>query len=56
MDQAVSRRPPASDLGGLGSIPAHIMWDLLWTKWHWGRFSPQLLRFSPVSFIPMVLD
>jgi hypothetical protein len=26
--------------GGLGSIPGQIMWDLWWTKWHWGRFSP----------------
>jgi hypothetical protein len=20
--------------------PGHIMWDLWWTKWYWGRFSP----------------
>jgi hypothetical protein len=25
------------------------MWDLWWTKWHWDRF-------SPVNFIPPVLD
>jgi hypothetical protein len=31
------------------------MWDLWWTKWHWDRFFPPVLRFSPVSFIPPVL-
>jgi hypothetical protein len=31
------------------------MWDLLWTKWHWDRFFPRVLRFSPVNFIPPVL-
>jgi hypothetical protein len=20
--------------------PGSVMWDLWWTKWHWGRFSP----------------
>jgi hypothetical protein len=22
------------------------MWDLWWTKWHWGRFSPTTTIFS----------
>jgi hypothetical protein len=30
----------ASYIGGPGSIPGQVMSDLLWTKWHWGRFSP----------------
>jgi hypothetical protein len=34
--QAVSRR--ASHRGGPVSIPGQVMWDLWWTKWHWGRF------------------
>jgi hypothetical protein len=33
--------------GGQGSIPGQVMWDL-WTKWHWGRFSPST-SFSPAS-------
>jgi hypothetical protein len=32
--QAVSHR------GGPGSTPGLVMWDLWWTKWRWGRFSP----------------
>jgi hypothetical protein len=31
------------------------MWDFWWTKWHWDRFFPRVLRFFPVSFIPPVL-
>jgi hypothetical protein len=31
---------PASHRGGLGSSPGQVMWDLWWTKWYWGRFSP----------------
>jgi hypothetical protein len=31
------------------------MWNLWWTKWHWDRFFPRVLRFSPVNFIPPVL-
>jgi hypothetical protein len=23
-----------------GSSPGLVMWDLWWTKWRWGRFSP----------------
>jgi hypothetical protein len=30
----------ASRRGGPGSSPGQLMWDLWWTKWHWGRFSP----------------
>jgi hypothetical protein len=53
MAQAVSRR--------LLTVEARVrsggqyMWDLWWTKWHWDRFSPRVLRFSPVNFIPPVL-
>jgi hypothetical protein len=27
-------------IGSHGSIPGQLMWDLWWTKWHWGRLSP----------------
>jgi hypothetical protein len=30
----------ASHRGGPGSTPDLVMWDLWWTKWRWGRFSP----------------
>jgi hypothetical protein len=30
---------PTSHHGGPGSSPGQVMWDLWWTKWHWGRFS-----------------
>jgi hypothetical protein len=30
---------PTSYCGGLGAMPVQVMWDLWWTKWHWGRFS-----------------
>jgi hypothetical protein len=30
--------PPASHCGGLGSIANQVMWNLWWTKWHWGEF------------------
>jgi hypothetical protein len=26
------------------------MWDLWWTKWHWDRFFPRVLRFFPCQF------
>jgi hypothetical protein len=29
-----------SHRGGPGSNPGLVMWDLWWTKWRWGRFSP----------------
>jgi hypothetical protein len=25
---------------GPDSNPDLVLWDLWWTKWHWGRFSP----------------
>jgi hypothetical protein len=31
---------PASHRGGQGSSLGQVMWDLWWTKWHWGWFSP----------------
>jgi hypothetical protein len=40
--------------GGTGSIPGQSVWDLWWTEWHWDRFFPRVLRFSPVNFIPPV--
>jgi hypothetical protein len=30
----------ASHRGGPDSTPGLVMWDLWWTKWRWGRFSP----------------
>jgi hypothetical protein len=30
----------ASYRGSPCSMPNHVSWDLLWIKWHWGRFSP----------------
>jgi hypothetical protein len=36
--QAVSRWLPTA--AARGSRPGLVMWDLWWTKWHWGRFSP----------------
>jgi hypothetical protein len=37
-----------SHRGGLGSVPGQVMWDLWWTKWHWGTFSPST-SVSPAS-------
>jgi hypothetical protein len=31
-----------------GSSPGLIMWDLWWTKWRWGRFSPSI-SVSPAN-------
>jgi hypothetical protein len=36
VDQAVSRRLPTA----AARVPSQVMWDLWWTKWYWGRFSP----------------
>ena len=47
MAQAVSCRT--------GSTPGQSMWNLWWTKWHWDRLFPRVLRFSPVNFIPPAL-
>jgi hypothetical protein len=33
----------ASHHGGVGSIPAQVIWDLWWEKWHWCRFSQSSL-------------
>jgi hypothetical protein len=40
---------PASHRSGTGSTPSQVTWDLWWTKWHWGRFSPSILT-SPDNF------
>jgi hypothetical protein len=52
MAQAVSRWPPTAEVRVRSR--GQSMWDLWW-KWHWDRFFPQILRFSPVSLIPPVL-
>jgi hypothetical protein len=36
-------------------IPGQSTWNLWWTKWHWDRFFPRVLRFYPANFIPPVL-
>jgi hypothetical protein len=33
--------------GGPGSNPSLVKWDLWWTKWRWGMFSPST-SVSPV--------
>jgi hypothetical protein len=38
--QAISRW--ASHHGDPGSNPVLVMWDLWWTKWRWGGFSPSI--------------
>jgi hypothetical protein len=38
----------ASHRGGPGSIPGHVVWDLWWTKWRWGRLSP-ITSVSPAN-------
>jgi hypothetical protein len=44
----------ASHRGGPGSKPSLVMWDLWWTKWRWGRFSPStwvsLANLHPTDF------
>jgi hypothetical protein len=37
--------------GGPGSSPGQSMWDLWWTKWHWGTFL-LVLRFPLPILIP----
>jgi hypothetical protein len=34
--QAVSRRLSTA----AACVRGQVMWDLWWTKWHWGSFSP----------------
>jgi hypothetical protein len=40
---------PASHRGCLASSPDQVMWDLWWTNWHSGRFSPTISVF-PCQF------
>jgi hypothetical protein len=44
--QAVSQRLPPRRLC---ANPAHVIWDLWWIKWHWGRFSSSI-SISPANF------
>jgi hypothetical protein len=44
---------PASYSGSTGSSLGQVIWDLLWTKWHCGRFSPSTL-FPLPNFIPPI--
>jgi hypothetical protein len=46
---------PASHRGDSSLIPGQSTYDLWWTKWHLGRFSSGVLRFSSVNFIPSLL-
>jgi hypothetical protein len=43
--QAVSRRLPTA----AARVRGQVMWNLWWTKWCWGRFSPST-SVSPVNF------
>jgi hypothetical protein len=40
----------ASHRGGPGSIPGLVKWDLWWTKWRRGRFSPSTSVSSAIHF------
>jgi hypothetical protein len=31
------------------------MWDLWWTKWHWGRFFPEYFGFPPSKLIILII-
>jgi hypothetical protein len=42
---------PASHYGDPVSTPVQVIWDLWWTKWHWGSF-PWVFRFPLPIFIP----
>jgi hypothetical protein len=42
--QAVSRWLPTAS----ARVRSQVMWDLWWTKWHWGRFS-QRTSVSPAN-------
>jgi hypothetical protein len=44
------RYSPASHLGCPYSIPGQIMSDFWWTKWHWGRCSPNISL--PIVILP----
>jgi hypothetical protein len=45
MAEAVSRMLPTAAARG------QVMWDLWWTKWHWGRFSPAISHSTSRSTI-----
>jgi hypothetical protein len=51
---------PASYHGCPDSLPGHSMWDFIWTKWHWDRFSsesfgvPVLVSFQRCSMFSHV--
>jgi hypothetical protein len=47
-------RTLASHRGGPGPSPGLVMWDLWWTKWCWGRFSPSTWLPLPM-FILQIL-
>jgi hypothetical protein len=39
--QAISRRLPTAAARLRAQVRSYgTIWDLWWTKWHWGRFSP----------------
>jgi hypothetical protein len=41
----------ASHICGPGSRQGQVVWDLWWTKWHWGRFPPSTsVPFFQFSF------
>jgi hypothetical protein len=44
---------PASHRGGPIWSPCKVMWELWWTKWHWGRFSPSTSVFLPIRIPPI---
>jgi hypothetical protein len=43
---------PASNCGGQDSSPGQVMWDMWWTKRHWGMFSPT----TSISFANHSID
>jgi hypothetical protein len=45
----------ASHCYGPGSIPDRVVWDLWWTKWHWGRFARVLIFPLPIPISPAAL-
>jgi hypothetical protein len=40
----------ACQRGDTGSVLGQALWDLLWTKWHWGRFVSEYFTFP--QFLP----
>jgi hypothetical protein len=40
---------PAFHRDDPGSIPGQVMWDLWWTKWHWGMFLSSASVFLAIS-------